>query len=74
MSGSMYRKTSWQLRLLLPGHAHDMKDVAPLIRGVSFDALLVDKAFDVDWLLQDLDQRNATAVIPQSQPQNLARL
>lgn len=51
-----------------------MKDVAPLIRGVSFDALLVDKAFDVDWLLQDLDQRNATAVIPQSQPQNLARL
>ena len=26
--------------LLLPGQAHDMKGVAPLIRGVSFAALL----------------------------------
>ena len=41
-----------------------MKGVAPLIRGISFDALLADKAFDADWLLQDLDQRGATAVIP----------
>ena len=50
--------------LLLPGQAHDMKGVAPLIRGVSFDALLADKAFDADWLLQDLDERGATAIIP----------
>ena len=50
--------------LLLPGQAHDMKGVAPLIKGVSFNALLADKAFDADWLLQDLDQRGATAVIP----------
>ena len=35
-----------------------------MIRGVSFDALLADKAFDADWLLQYLDQRGATAVIP----------
>ena len=41
--------------LLLPRQAHDMKGVAPLIRGVSFDA---------DWLLQDLDTRGATAIIP----------
>ena len=41
-----------------------MKGVAPLIKGVSFDALLADKAFDADWLLQDLDERGATAVIP----------
>ena len=41
-----------------------MKGVAPLIKGVSFDALLADKAFDADWLLQDLDQRGAAAVIP----------
>ena len=34
-----------------------------MISGVSFDALLADKAFDADWLLQDLDQRGATAVI-----------
>ena len=49
--------------LLLPGQAHDMKGVAPLIEGVSFDALLTDKAFDTDWLLQDVDARGATAVI-----------
>jgi transposase len=41
-----------------------MKGVAPLIKGVSFNALLADKAFDADWLLQDLDERGATAVIP----------
>ena len=50
--------------LLLPGQAHDMKGVAPLIRDVSFGALLADKAFDADWLLQDLDEQGATAVIP----------
>ena len=50
--------------LLLPGQAHDIKGVAPLIKGVSFDALLADTAFDTDWLLQDLDERGATAVIP----------
>ena len=50
--------------LLLPGQAHDMKGVAPLIHDVSFGALRADKAFDADWLLQDLDERGATAVIP----------
>ena len=40
-----------------------MKGVAPLIHGVSFDALLADRAFDVDWLLEGLDARGATAVI-----------
>ena len=50
--------------LLLPGQAHDMKGVAPLIHDVSFAALLADKAFDADWLLQDLDERGATAIIP----------
>ena len=49
---------------LLPGQAHDMKGVGPLIKGVSFDALRADKAFDADWLLQGLDERDATAVIP----------
>ena len=48
---------------LLPGQAHEMKGVAPLIKGVSFDALLADKAFDADWLLQDIDERGATVVI-----------
>jgi len=50
--------------LLLPGQAHDMKGVAPLIKDISFEALLADKAFDADWLLHDIDARGATAVIP----------
>ncbi|MFT7060536.1 MAG: transposase [Pseudorhodobacter sp.] len=50
--------------LLLPGRAHDMKGVAPLIRDVSFGALMADKAFDANWLLQELDERGASAVIP----------
>lgn len=50
--------------LLLPGQSHDMKGVAPLINGISFDALLADKAFDADWLLRDIDARGAAAVIP----------
>ena len=50
--------------LLLLGQAHNMKGAAPLIKGVSFDALRADKAFDADWLLHDLDERGATAVIP----------
>lgn len=50
--------------LLLPGHAHDMKGVAPLIRDVSFGALMADKAFDANWLLEELDERGASAVIP----------
>jgi len=41
-----------------------MVGVAPLIRGLCFDALLADKAFDADWLRAELDQRGATAVIP----------
>ena len=50
--------------VLLPGQRHDIVGVAPLIAGVSFDALLGDKAFDADWLRADLDERGAIAVIP----------
>ena len=50
--------------LILPGQAHDMKGVAPLIKDISFGALLADKAFDADWLLKELDERGAAAVIP----------
>ena len=50
--------------VLLPGQRHDIVGVAPLIAGVSFDALLGDKAFDADWLRADLNERGAVAVIP----------
>ena len=50
--------------VLLPGQRHDIVGVAPLIDGVSFEALLGDKAFDADWLRAELDARGAIAVIP----------
>ena len=40
-----------------------MKGVGPLIKGVSFDALRAEKVFDADWLLHDLNEGGATAVI-----------
>jgi transposase len=50
--------------VLMPGQRHDSVGVAPLIEDVAFGALLADKAFDVDWLRAELNERGATAVIP----------
>jgi len=50
--------------VLLPGQRHDSVGVEPLIAGVEFDALIADKAFDIDWIRADLNTRGATAVIP----------
>ena len=50
--------------LLLPGQRHDSVGVEPLIKDIDFDALLADKAFDIDWIRADLDERGAAAVIP----------
>ena len=38
--------------------------MAALLEGLSFDALLGDKAYDADWLRSDLQQRGVEAVIP----------
>ncbi len=50
--------------ILLPGQRHDSIGVEPLIEGISFEALLADKAFDIDWIRAALDERGASAVIP----------
>ena len=50
--------------LLLPGQRRDSIGVAPLIEGIDFEALLADKAFDIDWIRAELDSRGAMAVIP----------
>ncbi len=50
--------------VLLPGQRHDSIGVEPLITGVDFEALLADKAFDIDWIRAELDKRGALAVIP----------
>lgn len=51
--------------VLLPGQRHDIIGVEELIKGHKFDALLADKAFDANWLFDELDRRGADAVIAQ---------
>jgi transposase len=50
---------------LLPGQRFDTVGVPPLIKGVAFDALIADMAFDSNWLIADLDARPAKVVIAQ---------
>lgn len=59
--------------VLLPGNRYDTVGVAPLIAGVEFDALLADKAFDANWIVEELNQRGAKVVISQ-RPKRLAPL
>lgn len=49
----------------MPGHRHDLTGVKELIAEVRFDALLADKAFDANWLIEELNRRGAQAVISQ---------
>ena len=48
---------------LLPGH--DTIGVAALIEGRHFDGLIADKAFDVNWIIAELEGRGAEIVISQ---------
>jgi len=48
----------------LPGQAHDLAGVPGLPGGPAFGAPVGDRAFDADWLLEDLEKRGAEAVIP----------
>lgn len=50
---------------LLPGNRYDTIGVEPLIKGIQFDALLADKAFDANWIIEDMNARGAQIVISQ---------
>ena len=50
---------------LLAGQRHDTLGVAPLIEGVEFSAILADKAFDSNWIIEDMNERGAKIVISQ---------
>ena len=52
---------------LLPGHRFDTVGVPPLIAGLSFGALIADKAFDSNAIIADLNERGAKIVIAQHQ-------
>ena len=49
---------------LLPGQRSEIVGVGDLIEGLTFGAMLADKAFDADHLRQSLQEQNAEAVIP----------
>ena len=51
--------------VLLPGNRYDTIGVEPLIRGLSFDALLADKAFDANWIIAEMNERGALICISQ---------
>ncbi len=49
---------------LLPGQRSEIVGVPDLIEGLTFDALIADKAFDADHLREALDEQCAQAIIP----------
>ncbi len=51
--------------VLLPGQRHDTVGVAPLIQGAEFEGLIADKAFDANWIIDELNDRGAKIVISQ---------
>ncbi|RRD55897.1 IS5 family transposase, partial [Comamonadaceae bacterium OH2545_COT-014] len=51
--------------VLMPGQRHDSRGVRELIDGMKLQALLADKAFDADWLIQQLQAQGVQVVISQ---------
>ena len=51
--------------VLLPGNRFDTVGVAPLIKGIKFDAMLADKAFDSNWIIAEMNERGAVICISQ---------
>ncbi len=58
---------------LLPGQRSDTVGVAPLIKDIEFGGLIADKAFDSNWIIEDMNERGAQIVISQ-RPQRLQPL
>ena len=50
---------------LLSGHRFDTVGVAPLIKDIDFGGLIADKAFDSNWIIENLNERGAKIVISQ---------
>lgn len=42
----------------MPGQAHDLRETRSLLQGLTAGHLLADKAFDADWLRNDLLARD----------------
>jgi transposase len=51
--------------ILLPGHRFDTVGLAPLIKDIEFGGLIADKAFDSNWIIEDMNERKAKIAISQ---------
>lgn len=59
--------------VLMPANRYDPVGVAPLIKGVELGAMLADKAFDSNWIVEDMNAPGAKIAISQ-RPQPLQPL
>ena len=50
--------------MLTPGQVHDLTCAQPLLENIDPGALIGDKAYDADSLIDTLNQRSITPVIP----------
>jgi len=48
----------------MPGQAHDLRETRALLQDLQAGHLLADRAFDADWLRNDMLARGITPVIP----------
>jgi len=60
--------------ILTEGQAADIKQALPLIDGVETEAVLADKAYDADQLLQWLSDHDIQAVIPPKADRKVQRI
>lgn len=55
------------------GHTHDITQAQTLMAGIATQAVVADKAYDADPLIESITQRGATAVIPPRQSRRQPR-
>ncbi len=59
--------------VILPGQAHGLAGAAELLEDLPFEVLIGDEAFDADWLLGEIGDRGAEAVIPARKNRTVVR-
>ena len=59
--------------MLTPGQAHDLAGAEPLLDDIEPQALIGDKAYDADVLIETLARRHVTAVIPSKANRKILR-
>ena len=59
------RWVTWFAFTSYPASAMTPSVLRPLIAGLAFGALMADKAFDSDWIVNELNERGAGLVISQ---------